>query len=113
MFCTPFYYPTAGEGVNMHHMQKWVDGKTNAAKPGSGEFFLPETKKWFTYGPSENPWGISHQLPHEIDVLDGTRCAHIKKTVALVAVDEGADGKPVIERWQITKHKAWASTPTR
>lgn len=92
----------------MHRMQKWIDGKANAAKPGSGEFFLPETKKWFTFGPSKNPWGLSHGLPHEIDVLDGTRPANVKKTVAYVSVDEDEYGKPVLQKWNISKAKVWS-----
>lgn len=90
-----------------HLLNKHMDEQAGMAKPGSGEFFLPETNKWFTFGPSSHSWGISHGLPHEIDVLDGTRPAVIKKTVAYVAVDEDSQGKPVLEKWEITKLKVW------
>jgi hypothetical protein len=75
---------------------------------GSGEFFLPETKRWFTFKSSRHDWGIHHGLPHEVDVLDGTRPARVLKTVAHVAVDEAPDGSPVIERWFITRHRTFS-----
>jgi hypothetical protein len=78
-------------------------------QPGSGEFFLPETGRWFTFKDSSHPWGRQHGLPHEVDVLNGTRAARILKTVAHVAVDERADGSPVLQRWDITRCKAFRS----
>lgn len=51
-----------------------------------------------------NPYG----LPYLVDVLDGTRFAFVKKTVAYVCVDEDADGQPVFERWSIKQHKIYA-----
>lgn len=71
----------------------------------AGVFFVPETKLWFSFRPSVDPWGIKHELIHEVDVLDGTRSAVVRKTVAYVAVDEDAHGNPVLERWTITKRR--------
>lgn len=78
-------------------------------QPGSGEFYLPETSRWFTFKSSTHDWGQQHQLPHEIDVLDGTRAARVLKKVAYVAVDEAHDGTPVLERWDITRCKVFRS----
>lgn len=76
-------------------------------QPDSGEFFLPETRCWFTFKPSQSQWGIQHGLPHEVDVLDGTRAARVLKTVAYVAIDEANDGTPVLQRWDIARCKAF------
>ncbi len=78
-------------------------------QPGAGEFFLPESKRWFTFKLSTHSWGIQHDLPHEVDVLDGTRAARVLKTVAYVAIDEDQDGAPVLQRWEITRCKAYRS----
>jgi hypothetical protein len=70
----------------------------------AGEFFLPETRKWFTFQPNtDDSWGLQHDLIHKVDVLDGYRCAIVRKGVAYIAIDEDAYGKPVLERWTITK----------
>lgn len=75
-------------------------------KPDSnscGEFYLKETGRWFTFSKNSNSWGKSHGFEYEIDVLDGKRCATIKKTVAYIVVDEDACGNPVVEKWNISK----------
>jgi len=70
-----------------------------------GEFYVPETKCWFTFKPNtDDAWGLSHDLIHKIDVLDGYRCGIVRQGVAYVAVDEDS-GRPVLERWTITKRK--------
>ena len=60
----------------------------------------------FEYRLSKNTAGIKHGLPHEIFVHDGKKTlpAHVKGTVCFVSVDEGADGKPVLEKWDIKNH---------
>lgn len=75
----------------------------NLTKATTGEFQEKDYGKWFTYRASENTFG----LPHEIDVLDGTRFAKVMKTVAYVAVDEDADGNPVLEKWDLKKHHVY------
>ncbi len=60
----------------------------------------------------EGSWGHKHGLPHVVHVGTGgkdsigseTRAAHVKKTVAHVAVDENPDGTPKIEKWKLKKH---------
>lgn len=65
----------------------------------------------FEYRISQDAWGKSHGLPHEVCVSrkdpngrGDWRSANVKGTVCYIAVDEGADGKPVIEKWAITRH---------
>lgn len=74
----------------------------------AGEFYLPETKKWFTFQPNtDDAWGLRHDLIHKIDVLDGYRCGIVRKGVAYIAVDENEYGAPVLERWTITKRRVF------
>ena len=45
-------------------------------------------------------------FPHKIFMSNGSvRYATVLKTVAHVCVDEDEHGNPVIERWQIKRHK--------
>jgi hypothetical protein len=71
--------------------------------------FENELGNGYTYRPSRNPWGLAHGLPHEVDVLDGTRAAIVKKTVLYIAVDEAADGTPVLEKWHLKKHTQYTN----
>lgn len=75
----------------------------------SGEFFLPETKKYFSFRPASNPWALENELIHEIDVLDGVRFGIVRKGVAYIAIDENEYGKPVLQRWSITKRRVFQS----
>ena len=52
-------------------------------------------------------WVRLYNLPHVIWTRDGYRLARILKTVAYVAVDENAMGIPVLEKWQITRHRVY------
>ena len=65
----------------------------------------------FEYRISEDSWGKSHGLPHEVCVSskDPTgkqnwRAANVKGTVCIIALDEDAEGKPVLEKWAIRHH---------
>ena len=69
-----------------------------------GEVREREHGCWFTYRASEHDWGLRHGLPHEIDVLDGTRAARVLGSVAYVATDENEDGSPKLVRWELSKH---------
>ncbi len=72
----------------------------------AGEFYLPETRRWFTFKPNlDDEWGLKHDLIHKIDVLDGYRCGIVRKGVAYIAVDQNEHGYPVLERWSITKRR--------
>jgi hypothetical protein len=64
-------------------------------------------------GTPGSDWALSNGLTHEVflrpiwnDYRD-TRYAIIKKTVAMVAVDEAEGGKPVFEKWAITSHQTY------
>lgn len=76
----------------------------------SGEFYVPDTRKYFTFRPTDDAWAVKHDLIHAIDVLDGIRFGIVRKGVAYVAVDEDQYGNPVIERWTITKRKTYQET---
>lgn len=69
----------------------------------SGEFYVPETRCYFTFRPTTDAWAARHELIHEIDVLDGVRYGIVRKGVAYVATDENEYGAPVLDRWSITK----------
>jgi hypothetical protein len=74
-----------------------------------GGFIEKSKKKRFEYRKSTNEWGKKNGYPHEVfvgpDESKGqTRPALVKGTVCYIVVDEGADGKPVVEKWAITKH---------
>ena len=65
----------------------------------------------FEYRISQDSWGKSHGLPHEVCVSskDPTgkqnwRAANVKGTVCIIALDEDAEGKPVLEKWTIRNH---------
>lgn len=80
-----------------------------STKTSTGEFTEVSMGKHFTYRPTTNHWALVHGLTHEVDVLDGVRFARVLKTVAHVAVDENADGNPVLEAWKIKQHLVYAS----
>jgi len=61
-------------------------------------------RAYFEYRACTNPWGVKHGFTHEIAVLDGTRPAIVKKTVAYVCIDEDEQGKPVVEKWKLKKN---------
>ena len=73
----------------------------------SGEFYLVESKQWFTFRLTTDHWALSHKFLHEIDVGTSSypevRFANVLKTVANVVIDEDENGYPVVESWKITK----------
>jgi hypothetical protein len=71
----------------------------------AGVFYLPETKKYFTFRPTTDAWALKHDIIHAIDVLDGVRFGVVRNTVAYVATDEDQYGNPILDRWIITKRK--------
>jgi hypothetical protein len=76
-----------------------------------GEFYEKTGKKAFEYRMSQDSWGKSHGYPHEVCVSrkdykskGDWRAANVKATVCYIVTDEGEGGKPVVEKWDITKH---------
>lgn len=96
-----------------HHVKEEVAAEAYApldTKGIVGAFTEATHKKRFEYRNSTDSWGKSHGLPHEVCVSYGGdrkeqwRAANVKGTVCYIAVDEGADGKPVMEKWAIRNH---------
>lgn len=81
----------------------------NYAEKPTGCFQERDYKRWFTYRPTSDPFAIQNGLQHEIDVLDGVRYAQVKKAVAYVAIDEDEYGRPVLQRWDISKHEFYVN----
>lgn len=78
-------------------------------KQTDGGFTEREFGKRFSYRVTSDAWALGQGLAHEVDVLDGIRFARILGTVAYVAVDETADGSPVLDKWRISAHVACAA----
>lgn len=96
-----------------HHVKEEVAAEAYApldTKGIVGAFTEATHKKRFEYRNSTDSWGKSHGLPHEVcvsysgDRKEHWRVANVKGTVCYIAVDEGADGKPVMEKWAIRNH---------
>ena len=52
-------------------------------------------------------WVRLYNLPHLIETSDGYRLARVLKTVAYIAIDEDAEGRPVLEKWHIGSHRRY------
>jgi hypothetical protein len=72
-----------------------------------GSFRHKDTEAFFEYSERLAPncdW--APDLPHQLFMSDGSvRAANIKQTVAYVAIDEDAEGRPVLERWPLKQHR--------
>ena len=47
------------------------------------------------------------EYPHRVFTLDGDRAALVMKTVAYIVTDENDDGSPLVEKWEIRRHKKY------
>ena len=71
-----------------------------------GSFIEKDVRGRHWYEPNDelddmtNPW----RFPHKLLTNDGFRYAHIRKTVAEIAIDEDEYGYPIVEKWQIYSH---------
>lgn len=80
-----------------------------------GEFVEKQHKRLFQYAkadPTHDAFGLSNNLPHVVFVGptgEDKRYAHVKNTVAHVAVDEDEHGKPIIQKWDIKNHKKYTN----
>ena len=68
----------------------------------SGTFYVPQTRKYFTFRPTADAWALKHHLIHEVDVGGDVRFGVVRHTVAYVAVQEDEYGNPILARWGIT-----------
>jgi len=74
-------------------------------QPTLGYFVEREYKMEFTYRLTEDEWAVSKGYTHEVDVMDGTRFARVKKTVAYVLCDgEGWYEDPKEQKWFLSKN---------
>ena len=56
---------------------------------------------------------FASDYPHRIFVgpyAEDTRCARVLKTVVYVVVDEDAHGRPVVEKWDTKRFRAYEVT---
>lgn len=70
--------------------------------------FQEKHGNWFQYRLTNDAWALDQGFPHEIAIaFGGKRYAKVKKTVVEVAIDEGENGKAVIEKWFILRHNRY------
>tara|TARA_R100000951_G_scaffold102070_1_gene93997 strand:- start:606 stop:899 length:294 start_codon:yes stop_codon:yes gene_type:complete len=53
---------------------------------------------------------FAKEFPHKLWTLDGFRYARILKTVAYIVVDEDEYGNPVVQKWNIKRHKVFGES---
>ena len=83
-----------------------------------GVFTEKVTGNYFEFSVNDEPMNshLGEDFPHKIWVgggllcgMTGYRYGTVKKTVAYVVVDEDEFGLPVVEKWNIKKHKEYQS----
>jgi len=79
---------------------------THTANP-VGAFNEKEYGNPFEYSLNDDPLTWCEDFPHKVWVGDGYRYGIVKKTVAYVAVDEDEFGLPVMEKWDILRHRQY------
>jgi hypothetical protein len=75
----------------------------------AGNFTLIENRKTFFFEPTTNDWARGHGCTHDVLLRNGEvrLSMRLLKTVAYLAIDEGADGQPVWEKWLIRDLRTW------
>jgi hypothetical protein len=83
-----------------------------------GAFQERDTGNWFEFSVNDEPYSnpLSEDFPHKIWVggggvagMTGWRYGLVRKTVAVVVVDEDEYGLPVTEKWQLKKMNEYAN----
>lgn len=75
-----------------------------------GVFVEREVGNYFEYSLNDDPvTGFNEDFPHKIWVGDGYRYGTVKKTVAVICVDEDEYGLPVTEKWYLKKNTSYAN----
>lgn len=72
-----------------------------------GQFTEKERGNYFEYSLNEEQVFEGYEFPHRVWVGGpghGYRYALVRKTVAYIVIDEDEYGKPVTEKWQLSKH---------
>ena len=78
-----------------------------------GVFVEKDVGNFFEYSHNDDPVSVCEDFPHKIWVGgivndQGWRYANVKKTVAYIVTDEDEFGLPVIEKWDIKKHREYS-----
>ena len=83
-----------------------------------GCFVEKDTGNYFEYSVNDEPYSnpLAEDFPHKVWVGgegvcgdQGFRYAVVKKTVAIVCVDEDEYGLPVIEKWYLKSNKEYSN----
>jgi len=72
-----------------------------------GSFVEKEFGNSFEYSLNDEKFSFCEDFIHKIWVGDGYRYGTVKKTVAVVCVDEDEYGLPVVEKWYIKNHREY------
>ena len=81
-----------------------------------GAFVEKDAGNTFEYSVNDEPLkGFSEDFPHKVWVgggdvcgMTGFRFANVKKTVAVIVVDEDEFGLPVVEKWYIKNQREYS-----
>ena len=78
-----------------------------------GVFVEKDVGNFFEYSHIDDPVSVCEDFPHKVWVGgivndQGWRYANVKKTVAYIVTDEDEFGLPVIEKWDIKKHREYS-----
>jgi hypothetical protein len=78
-----------------------------------GVFVEKDVGNFFEYSHNDDPVSVCEDFPHKVWVGgvvndQGWRYANVKKTVAYIVTDEDEFGLPVIEKWDIKKHREYS-----
>tara|TARA_R110000851_G_C13036366_1_gene561692 strand:+ start:691 stop:948 length:258 start_codon:yes stop_codon:yes gene_type:complete len=84
-------------------MAYWI----HTVKP-IGQFTEKEVGNYFEYSVNDDDLRLCEDFPHKIWVADGYRYGNVKKTVAIICVDEDEYGMPVTEKWYLKKNTKYA-----
>lgn len=83
-----------------------------------GVFVERDTGNYFEYSVNDEPYShaMSEDFPHKVWVggggvagMTGWRFANVKKTVAVIVVDEDEYGLPVTEKWSLKKNTEYSN----
>lgn len=79
-----------------------------------GVFVEKDTGNYFEYSVNDDPMDFSKDFPHKVWVggggvcgMSGWRFANVRKTVAIIVVDEDEYGLPVTEKWYLKSNREY------
>jgi hypothetical protein len=83
-----------------------------------GRFVEKDTGNYFEYSLNDEPMNshLGEDFPHKVWVggggvagMTGWRYANVRKTVAVIVVDEDEFGLPVTEKWYLKSNKEYTN----